>query len=45
MRKQFWWLGTTSHIELHATLPGMAARAFDKLAVRAGLIRPGDGAA
>lgn len=28
VRKQFWWLGTTSHIELHATLLGMAARVF-----------------
>jgi len=28
VRKQFWWLGTTSHLELHAVLLGMAARVF-----------------
>ncbi|HPT25740.1 MAG TPA: glycoside hydrolase family 9 protein [Bryobacteraceae bacterium] len=30
VRKQFWWLGTTSHLEIHAALLGMAARVFDQ---------------
>ena len=29
-RKQFWWLGTTSHLECYALLLAEAARMFDK---------------
>ena len=28
VRKQFWWLGTTSHLESYAVLLGMASRTF-----------------
>ncbi len=30
VRKQFWWLGTTSHLELHAALLGRAGRIFNQ---------------
>ncbi len=30
VRKQFWWVGTTSHLENYACLLAMAARAFGK---------------
>jgi hypothetical protein len=29
-RKQFWWLGMTSHLECYAVLLGQAARAFER---------------
>jgi len=30
VRKQYWWLGTTSHLEGYAVLLGMAAKAFGR---------------
>jgi hypothetical protein len=34
VRKQFWWLGTTSHLESHALLLAQAGKLFNKPAYR-----------